>query len=151
MNTISLLFPADETFEKSRFLQPEQDFGDVWHVGTPHLPASHPSASHSTLGSSIQHWHPPCRSHAGGWFNAWLGQAMHNASSMCSPRWRTHLSAHFLTSSTWWLCCPLPAAAVPRPPGPINHGETYLYKQIDMPMVTWYGKPHPTRGGPVVR
>ena len=32
---------------------------------------------------------------------------MHDASSICSPRSRTHLSAHFLTSSPRWLCCPL--------------------------------------------
>lgn len=128
-NTISLLFPADKTFEKSRFLQSEQDFGDVWDVGTPHLPASLPSASYSTLGSSILHWHPSGRSCAGGWFNTRLGQAMHDASSICSPRSRTHLSAHFLTSSPWWLCCSLPAAALSLTSGPINHRDTDLHKQ----------------------
>lgn len=42
-----------------------------------------------------------------------------------------------------------PYSCFPPSPGPISHRDTHLHKQMDMPIVIWCGKSHPTVGGPL--
>lgn len=145
MNIISLLFSADKAFEKSRFLQSEQDFGDVWDAGV--TPSScqpslsilfHSGKFHSPLRSVLQDTlEIDLRCGLDRLFVLYPLSTLHSKEA--------HLSAHFLQAHGGFVSLLL----LPTFPGPISHRDTHLHKQMDMPIVIWCGKSHPTGGGPL--